>query len=144
MLPESRDGYLFHLVDLTAGAARRRFRQSIKDAWGCCAYCGRSHDEDSGEPLHMTLDHVRPRSNGGSTLRSNLVPACRRCNAEKGSVLQWRTWYATQPFYCPVREQRILAWLQPDGETVQSLRPSPSRKNNAGIEPGTGILPATA
>jgi 5-methylcytosine-specific restriction endonuclease McrA len=43
-----------------------------------CAYCGMS-----GMPLE--LDHVVPRSRGGSDRESNRVPACHRCNQQKGN-----------------------------------------------------------
>ena len=41
-----------------------------------CQYCGKSgHD--------LTLDHVQPRSRGGSTSWENVVACCRACNAKK-------------------------------------------------------------
>ena len=43
-----------------------------------CAYC-----DAEGVPLN--LDHVHPRSRGGSDRVSNLVPACVPCNQAKGS-----------------------------------------------------------
>jgi 5-methylcytosine-specific restriction endonuclease McrA len=45
----------------------------MKDA--VCAYCGDEADE---------IDHVRPISQGGTNVLSNLVPACRTCNSSKG------------------------------------------------------------
>ena len=33
----------------------------------------------------LTLDHVKPRSKGGQDLTTNVVCACRKCNADKGS-----------------------------------------------------------
>lgn len=44
-----------------------------------CFYCGRIATE---------IDHVVPVSKGGTGERSNLVPACRRCNSRKGSKSQ--------------------------------------------------------
>jgi len=48
-----------------------------------CVYCGAPAE-------HM--DHVIPRSRGGRTTQSNLVPACARCNYEKGAQTpeEWR------------------------------------------------------
>lgn len=43
-----------------------------------CVYCG------SREAL--TIDHVVPRSMGGRDAWDNLVTACQRCNARKGSM----------------------------------------------------------
>ncbi|GAB4343970.1 MAG: HNH endonuclease [Flammeovirgaceae bacterium] len=41
-----------------------------------CVYCGSNED--------LTLDHVLPRSRGGTSTWSNLVTACRSCNSKKG------------------------------------------------------------
>jgi len=54
-------------------------RQYVLLKWKhACAYCG-----VSGVPLE--LDHVVPRSCGGSDRESNRVPACHRCNQQKGN-----------------------------------------------------------
>jgi 5-methylcytosine-specific restriction endonuclease McrA len=42
-----------------------------------CQYCGR-------ESAHLTLDHVIPRSRGGTHGWTNLVSACAGCNRRKG------------------------------------------------------------
>lgn len=42
---------------------------------GCCAYCGKPITEAA-----MQIDHIRPRSLGGSNAIENLNPACRACN----------------------------------------------------------------
>lgn len=42
-----------------------------------CQYCGSTK--------HLTLDHVMPRSRGGSHTWDNLVTACTRCNSQKGN-----------------------------------------------------------
>jgi len=44
----------------------------------CCVYCG--HTPRAAE---LTIDHVRPRSQGGATSWENCVTACSRCNARK-------------------------------------------------------------
>ena len=41
-----------------------------------CQYCGSERD--------LTLDHVMPRSRGGTSNWRNLVTACKPCNARKG------------------------------------------------------------
>lgn len=48
---------------------------------GHCAYCGRLF----ASPLEMTVDHVIPKSRGGSNDKSNRLPACQRCNIAKGA-----------------------------------------------------------
>jgi 5-methylcytosine-specific restriction endonuclease McrA len=45
-----------------------------------CVYCG-------AVDVPLNLDHVIPRSRGGSNRVSNLVPACIPCNEEKGARL---------------------------------------------------------
>jgi 5-methylcytosine-specific restriction endonuclease McrA len=44
-----------------------------------CQYCGRKCNSD-----HLSVDHVQPRSRGGSTSWENCVLACVGCNARKG------------------------------------------------------------
>ena len=62
-----------------SGWIRREKRAAIyaRDRW-TCVYCER----DSGL-VKLTLDHVRPRSNGGHNKTSNLVTACRPCNSSR-------------------------------------------------------------
>lgn len=43
-----------------------------------CMYCG-----DTPGLSDLTIDHVRPRSRGGTTSWTNCVTACFRCNARK-------------------------------------------------------------
>ena len=44
-----------------------------------CLYCGKEHPAAT-----LTRDHVIPLSRGGRDNWSNVVTACRRCNAHKG------------------------------------------------------------
>ena len=44
----------------------------------CCAYCNRKMQ-------HLEMDHITPLSKGGSHTLSNIVPACRSCNAHKSA-----------------------------------------------------------
>ena len=62
---------------------------------GRCIYCGATADE-SGAHLH--LDHLRPHSQGGADVASNLVTACRRCNTARQdmSIAQWATYAAAK------------------------------------------------
>lgn len=45
-----------------------------------CQYCGAE-----GTTRRLTMDHVLPRSRGGSTSWENLVTACEPCNRRKGN-----------------------------------------------------------
>lgn len=49
-----------------------------------CVYCG-----EVFPPEHLSLDHVQPRMRGGDNSPGNLVSACQRCNARKGSLPAW-------------------------------------------------------
>lgn len=44
-----------------------------------CLYCGKSVNDST-----MTVDHVKPRGQGGRHTWENVVSACRRCNQDKG------------------------------------------------------------
>ncbi len=42
-----------------------------------CQYCGTKRE--------LTIDHVVPRAKGGADTWTNLVTACKKCNAKKGN-----------------------------------------------------------
>ncbi|MCE2393075.1 HNH endonuclease [Candidatus Poribacteria bacterium] len=44
-----------------------------------CQYC-----DEHFPPSTLTIDHVKPRSRGGTTVWENVATACKRCNAKKG------------------------------------------------------------
>lgn len=46
---------------------------------GCCAYCGVALNQKT-----FSLDHVIPRSRGGTQIWTNVVTSCTNCNARKG------------------------------------------------------------
>ncbi len=55
-----------------------------------CVYCGATED--------LSLDHVVPRSKGGSDGEDNLVTCCRSCNSKKGAkrLQQSEVWRISQ------------------------------------------------
>lgn len=57
----------------------KRLAIYLRDGLACC-YCGQAI-EDSGTSL--TLDHLVPRSHGGSNEATNLVTACEKCNKSR-------------------------------------------------------------
>ncbi|MEZ5347423.1 MAG: HNH endonuclease [Pyrinomonadaceae bacterium] len=57
----------------------KRVRIYIRDRY-CCQYCG-----DHKNAKDLTLDHILPRAQGGTTTPQNLVSACVRCNQRKGN-----------------------------------------------------------
>ena len=64
------------LVDFTPD----QWQQTLEDHKYRCAYCG-TPDEN------LTQDHVMPISKGGNHTASNIVPACRSCNAKKSDSM---------------------------------------------------------
>lgn len=68
----------------------KRLSIYLRDRFGC-GYCGR--DLTDAAPADVTLDHLLPRSAGGTNDATNLVTACRGCNSSR----QDRPWldYAT-------------------------------------------------
>ena len=61
---------------------------------GPCAYCG--------DPAPTQVDHIMPRSRGGTDDRANLAPACKGCNMEKLDFTpeEYRAW----------REEEGMGW----------------------------------
>lgn len=50
------------------------------DSIGFCAYCGKP----ILDPYDFSVEHVTPRSRGGTNRLHNLVVACRPCNFSRG------------------------------------------------------------
>ena len=94
---------LFDLDCLSKQSAKRKFKKQIKYGFGgLCAYCRCNRA--------TTVDHLRPKCKGGSSLRSNLIPACSSCNADKGSE-SWLVWFQRQEFYNIVAQELIEEWI---------------------------------
>lgn len=45
----------------------------------CCVYCGDTIENGAV----LSLDHIIPRSKGGSNHERNLITACKRCNTRR-------------------------------------------------------------
>lgn len=56
-------------------------------ATGVCYYCRR---QVGGKAL--TMDHIVPLGRGGTSIRGNVVPACKDCNTRKKHLLpiEWQ------------------------------------------------------
>lgn len=46
----------------------------------CCCYCGKGVEDYS---TVLTLDHLKPRSKGGSNHETNLATSCHSCNSQR-------------------------------------------------------------
>lgn len=127
-IAEDWSDLMFDLTCLQKGSAKKQFRDTIKYSFGgLCAYC-RSERA-------TTVDHLRPKSKGGSSLRSNLVPACRACNHSKGSE-DWLVWYQRQEFYNIVAQDLIEEWIYNKRIQIEEVQ-------DAGINNRTEICFAT-
>ena len=110
------------LTCLSKQVAKRRFRKSIKYGWGgLCAYCRCNRA--------TTLDHLKPKSKGGSSLRSNLIPACRTCNHDKGSQ-PWLVWFQQQSFYNETAKELIEEWISNKRFIEEELDEHPTAINS--------------
>ena len=65
-----------------------------------CAYCAGPAD---------TVDHVLPRSRGGSHVWTNVVAACRRCNHRKADRLLWEIGWELRVTPRPPHRSIVLA-----------------------------------
>jgi 5-methylcytosine-specific restriction protein A len=79
----------YELEDKAYIAKERKKAQELKASqwWknilgkGLCHYCGQKF-----AAKELTMDHIVPVARGGTSTRGNVVPACRKCNAEKKLV----------------------------------------------------------
>ena len=102
-IAEDWSDLMYDLTCLSKQSAKRRFKKSIKYGWGgLCGYC-RCHRA-------TTLDHIKPKSKGGDSLRSNLLPCCLECNHSKGSQ-PWLVWFQQQSFYNETAKELIEEWI---------------------------------
>ena len=82
-------GFVSPVTEAEIRRERARARELRASAWwkrrlarGRCGYC-----ERPTPPRELTMDHRVPLVRGGRSVRSNLVPACRACNAAKKYLL---------------------------------------------------------
>lgn len=119
---------------------RSELRSRVYDIWGRkCIYC-------DADDVPLQLEHIVPRSQGGSNRASNLLPACRVCNEKKG-VLSIQKFLADKPKLLqkiqshmkqPMREAAALESMRRGLRRVLAMRSMPlvisstdSRRSNA-------------
>jgi len=101
-LYQSSRELLYNLEATSSSEAKRKWRQSIKENWNYkCAYCGSEEN--------LTLDHITPRTKGGSDRVINVLCACHSCNHSKGHQM-WSDWYLRQTFFTTERLGDIIKW----------------------------------
>lgn len=95
--------------------------QALVAAWGGCAYCGRTDGA-------LQKDCMLPIANGGRYTLSNVVPACRSCNASKCST-EVTTWLRRKRMDEPAflaRQFEILRRLTTDTAGEAAALPDPA------------------
>lgn len=97
------------------------WKTAIKNQWdNKCAYCG--------SDKNLTLDHIVPRSKGGSNHTTNVLCACDSCNSDK-AYTEWIIWYIEQPFFTEERREAIEKWMFPTEEVNKNLFTTKKVKN---------------
>lgn len=107
---------------------------------GKCIHCNARHTlTEAGAPLtSATVEHIIPRTHGGTDALDNLAIACARCNIGKGHRLDDRPWH--DPTL-----QRVIATLQarraarsrppPPWLDLPPLAPTPATDDESDNEP---------
>lgn len=93
--------------------SRLRFEIFKRDRFRC-RYCGVTAKASA---LHV--DHVVPRSKGGGDVASNLVTACRACNAGKSNIPLDHV--SADEAAVDKRLAEDIFWLRIDHERIQAL-----------------------
>lgn len=85
---------------------------------GRCWYCGTSLSQ-------ICIDHVIPKSRGGSDDESNLVFSCRGCNSSKRTknLEEFRTYMQRKVYGAPPFSEAQIEWLRSQGFTVFDYLP---------------------
>ncbi|MDQ6942398.1 MAG: HNH endonuclease [Candidatus Eremiobacteraeota bacterium] len=96
-----------------------------------CVYCG-----TRGSSHDMTVDHVVPRSRGGSSAWENLVACCSACNARKRDRTPAE---ARMPLRRAPREPRCIPWLVVRRNTAPDEWGKYLALYNVGIEERTEV-----
>ena len=76
-----------------------------------CAYCGGKEK--------MEQEHIVPVSKGGPYIASNIIPACRSCNASKGDE-DLEMWYRSHKSFNCERLEKVYEYI----EGVQTIERS--------------------
>lgn len=123
----------------------KRKQQAVWDKTnGHCWYCGKQlvigspSDPESKRIIAQwfVMDHVVPKTHGGSDHIHNLVPACWICNSTKGhkTFEQYRLYLSMRQVGMPYFTVEQIAWLQKQGFKVREVRPMKFWAENQGLD----------
>src|SRR5690606_3776537 len=65
---------------------KRRRRKLFREQQQLCFYCGVSMTLANGYSNTCTVEHLKPRSQGGTNASDNIVAACYTCNHTRGDT----------------------------------------------------------
>lgn len=111
-----------------------------QEVWGGkCIHCkAHLYVGLDGRPVsRATIEHIRPRTHGGTDDLENLALACARCNNQKGSRLDNRAANdpALEAMVQRLSERRMERWRGPGRE---GGRDAARERGTGSGEPGTG------
>jgi hypothetical protein len=120
-------------------------RIAERDGWWCWL-CGDAIDQNAIGPWQPTIDHLVPRSRGGSNDLANLRLAHRRCNNRRGSHLPELDWPAAWPMLMTTNVWTSLARLapRPGAAEVVAVAPLATLAADAAtwvVERAEGLVP---
>ena len=109
-----RKGYLEGTISMSTPLREERVK--MQRGTTCC-YCGAS-------ATRIQMEHVFPKSRGGTDAGDNLLPACRSCNSSKGGkdVVLWILAQGRFPPIVVVSRYLKLAAAWCDAHDLMSLR----------------------
>ena len=91
---------------------KKKLWEDLYDAQcGLCIYSGEEMKKEiSNDPYSASLDHIKPREQGGSTTPNNLILCCRKHNMNKNSE-DLKKWWQRKYFFSKNRYM-ILSFYQ--------------------------------
>lgn len=90
---------------MTTAKAKRKCRvAALRRTRNTCVYCSRKLPKKE-----LSLDHLKPKSQGGSDAPWNLVCCCMRCNFARGTM-DLGEWLKVAPLPMFRSAEHLIAW----------------------------------
>ena len=97
----------------------KRTRLAEAQNWHCC-WCACKLTDSPNYPNSATVEHVTPRSIGGTDDMDNLAVACNSCNTKRG-VIHMNDFDHTKPVVYPRDNQRARQERKRTSKTTKSF-----------------------